>query len=119
LYTWGTAAPFLSGIYKVERLREDLSIVHTPHLLFPWYLDTFRNFSNVALRATRLNVESPESVLKWPYRATRKEPVYIDFSTRYSIQFDEFTLRQHEYAIAWIWGKRNIDNARSTVWELL
>jgi hypothetical protein len=98
LYTWGDSGAFpLWYLQGVERLREDLSIIHTPHLHFPWYLDTFPElFRHSVLRAKNLNAETPERVLKSAVlEQIEDRPVYIDFSTRYSIQFDEYTLRQH------------------------
>jgi len=98
LYTWGDSGAFpLWYLQGVERRRGDLSIVHTPHLLFAWYLDTFPElFNRSVLRATNLNAETPERALKMAiYEQIDKRPVYIDFSTRYSIQFHDLTLRQH------------------------
>jgi hypothetical protein len=97
LYTWGDSGAFpLWYLQGVERLREDLSIVHTPHLLFPWYLDTFPElFEHSMIRSSRLNAKTPERVLKMAIsEQLDKRPVYIDFSTRYTIEFDDFTLHQ-------------------------
>jgi len=98
LYTWGDSGAFpLWYLQGVERLREDLSIVHTPHLFFTWYLDTFPElFRNSVLRSKNLNAEPPERVLKMAIsEQIESRPVYIDFSTRYSIKFEEHNLRQH------------------------
>ena len=47
------------------------------------------------LRTVRLNLETPERVLKMAIsEQIEMRPVYIDFSTRYSIEFDDFTLHQ-------------------------
>ena len=77
-------------------MREDLDILHTPHLVFKWYLDSFPNlFRYSMLRSVPLETLPPEQVLKLSIaEQIERRPVFIDFSTRYSIQFDEFSLQQ-------------------------
>ena len=42
LFTWGDSGAFpLWYLQGVERMREDLSLIHVPHLQFRWYLDSF------------------------------------------------------------------------------
>jgi len=97
LFTWGDSGAFpLWYLQGVERMREDLYIVHTPHLCFPWYLDTFPDlFRNSVLRRVNLSVEPPESLLQIAVsEQIGKQPVYIDFSTRYSVQLGAFRLQQ-------------------------
>ena len=97
LYTWGDSGAFpLWYLQGVERMREDVPIVHTPHLVFPWYLDTFPDlFKRSILRVVPLESQSAENVLKMAItEQIDNRPVYIDFSTRYSVPFDGFTLQQ-------------------------
>lgn len=90
LYTWGDSGAFpLWYLQGVEKMREDLDIVHTPHLVFDWYLDGFpRLFKHSLLRRIPLESQSPENVLllaageQYPSR-----PVLIDYSTRFSVPF--------------------------------
>jgi hypothetical protein len=97
LYTWGDSGAFpLWYLQGVERMREDIPLVHTPHLVFPWYLDTFPDlFARSILRVVPLESESAENVLKMAItEQIDKRPNYIDFSTRYSVPFDSFILQQ-------------------------
>lgn len=97
LYTWGDSGAFpLWYIQGVEKMREDLDIVHTPHLVFDWYLDGFpRLFRNSILRRIPLESQSPENVLllaveeQFPSR-----PVLIDYSTRFSVPFAGYKFMQ-------------------------
>ncbi len=98
LYTWGDSGAFpIWYIQGVERMREDLDILHTPHLIFDWYLDAFpRTFTNSILRRIPLESLSPENALllaAGEQYATR--PVLIDYSTRYSVPFSGYKLIQH------------------------
>lgn len=97
LYTWGDSGAFpLWYLQGVERMREDVPLVHTPHLVFPWYLDTFPElFRQSSLRTISLDAQSPETVLKMAIsEQIDKRPVYIDFSTRYSVTFTDFLFQQ-------------------------
>ncbi len=97
LYTWGDSGAFpLWYIQGVEKMREDLDIVHTPHLVFDWYIDGFpRLFKNSILRRIPLDSQSPENVLllaaaeQYPLR-----PVLIDYSTRFSVPFSGYKFIQ-------------------------
>lgn len=97
LYTWGDSGAFpLWYIQGIEKMREDLDIVHTPHLVFDWYLDGFpRLFKNSVLRTIQLAAQSPENVLllaaqeQYPSR-----PVLIDYSTRFSVPFAGYKFMQ-------------------------
>ncbi|NVN97907.1 MAG: DUF2723 domain-containing protein [Geobacteraceae bacterium] len=97
IYTWGDSGAFpLWYIQGVEKMREDLDIVHTPHLVFDWYLDGFpRLFSNSMLRKIPLESQSPENVLLMAASeqyATR--PILIDYSTRFSVPFPAYKFMQ-------------------------
>ncbi|HEY5974978.1 MAG TPA: DUF2723 domain-containing protein [Geobacteraceae bacterium] len=97
LYTWGDSGAFpLWYLQGLERMRDDLDVLHTPHLVFSWYLDSFPQlFQNSMLRHMPLESQSPENVLllsvmeQYPRR-----PVLIDFSTRYSVPFTNYRLLQ-------------------------
>jgi len=97
LYTWGDSGAFpLWYLQGVERMRDDLDLLHTPHLVFGWYLDGFPGlFRDSRLRSVPLDQLSPENALfisageQYPRR-----PVYIDFSTRYSVPFGYFQPHQ-------------------------
>lgn len=97
MYTWGDSGAFpLWYIQGVEKMREDLDLLHTPHLVFDWYLDAFPHlFRNSILRRIPLETQSPENVLllavseQYPVR-----PVMIDYSTRYSVPFAGYKLIQ-------------------------
>jgi len=97
LYTWGDSGAFpLWYLQGVERMRDDAPLVHTPHLVFPWYLDTFPElFRESSLRTIPLDAQSPETVLKIAIsEQIDNRPVYIDFSTRYSVTFTDFLYQQ-------------------------
>ncbi|MCX6985435.1 MAG: DUF2723 domain-containing protein, partial [Lentisphaerae bacterium] len=97
LYTWGDSGAFpLWYLQGVERMREDVPLVHTPHLVFPWYLDSFPElFRQSSLRTIPLDAQPPETVLKMAIsEQIDKRPVYIDFSTRYSVTFTDFLPQQ-------------------------
>ncbi|HTP65782.1 MAG TPA: DUF2723 domain-containing protein [Geobacteraceae bacterium] len=97
LFTWGDSGAFpLWYLQGVERMREDVPLLHTPHLVFPWYLDTFPElFKDSSLRTVPQDAQSPDSVLKMAIsEQIDKRPVYIDFSTRYSVSFSDFRFQQ-------------------------
>jgi hypothetical protein len=97
LYTWGDSGAFpLWYLQGVEKMREDVDLLHTPHLVFTWYLDAFPNvFKQSILRAIPLDTQAPETVLKMAIsEQINKRPVYVDFSTRYSVPFESYALMQ-------------------------
>lgn len=97
MYTWGDSGAFpLWYLQGVERMREDLDLPHTPHLVFDWYLDCFpQMFAQSRLRGLSAQQITPDGALfvsvseQFPRR-----PVYVDFSTRYSVQFNGFQPHQ-------------------------
>ncbi|GFO57963.1 membrane protein [Geomonas silvestris] len=98
LYTWGDSGAFpLWYVQGVERMREDLDLLHTPHLVFQWYLDAFpKVFNTSRLRSIPPEQIAPEdAVFVSAAEQIVKRPVYIDFSTRYSVQFSQFQPHQH------------------------
>jgi len=97
LYTWGDSGAFpIWYIQGVEKMREDLDVLHTPHLVFDWYLKGFPHlFTNSILRRIPMETMSPENALllaigeQYPVR-----PILIDYSTRYSVPFDGYKFLQ-------------------------
>jgi hypothetical protein len=77
-------------------MRDDLDLLHTPHLVFSWYLDSFPElFRSSVLRTFSLENLSPDRVLLMAVdEQMARRPVFIDFSTRYSIEFPTYSLRQ-------------------------
>ncbi len=97
LFTWGDSGAFpLWYLQGVERMREDLALLHTPHLVFPWYLDGFPElFARSVLRTAPLETMNPDNVLLVAISEQMgKRPIFVDFSTRYSVTFSEFILQQ-------------------------
>jgi len=97
MYTWGDSGAFpLWYLQGVERMREDLDLLHTPHLVFTWYLDAFPElFKHSVLRSIALESQPPDTVLKLSIaEQIEKRPVFVDFSTRYSVQLDTYRLAQ-------------------------
>lgn len=93
MFTWGDSGAFpLWYLQGVERLREDVDLPHTPHLVFGWYLDSMpRMFKDSNLRKFDISTFGPEAILRIAISENLGiRPVYIDFSTRYSVEFKEF-----------------------------
>jgi hypothetical protein len=122
LYTWGDSGAFpLWYIQGVERMREDLDIVHTPHLVFEWYLDAFpRVFTNSVLRRLPLESLAPETALlyavgeEYPAR-----PIVIDYSTRYSVPFKGYKFLQKGVAYQLVAEDATLKTSPDlSVWDL-
>jgi hypothetical protein len=94
LFTWGDSGAFpLWYLQGVERMREDLVLLHTPHLVFKWYLDAFPDiFRSSVLRSGVLDQSSPVILQAAIAEQLSKRPVFIDFSTKYSIKLDGYRL---------------------------
>lgn len=93
MFTWGDSGAFpLWYLQGVERMREDVDLPHTPHLVFDWYLDSLpRLFRGSNLRNFNIQTAGPETGLRIAIGdVIGKRPVYIDFSTRYSVNFSDF-----------------------------
>ncbi len=93
MFTWGDSGAFpLWYLQGVERMREDVDLPHTPHLAFEWYLDSMpRLFSVSRLRAQGVQASGTEVALRVSINELLGlRPVYIDFSTRYSVSFNSF-----------------------------
>ncbi|MDD2582116.1 MAG: DUF2723 domain-containing protein [Desulfuromonadaceae bacterium] len=93
MFTWGDSGAFpLWYLQGVERMREDVDLPHTPHLVFRWYLDSMpRIFKNSNLKKIDANTFGPETALLIAVSENiGVRPVYIDFSTRYSIELKQY-----------------------------
>lgn len=97
LFTWGDSGAFpLWYLQGVEKMREDVDLLHSPHLVFDWYLDSFPLvFTNSALRTIPLENVSSDDILRLAIdEQIERRPVFIDFSTRYSIGLSNYTIQQ-------------------------
>ncbi len=93
MFTWGDSGAFpLWYLQWVERMREDVGLPHTPHLVFEWYLDSLPAlFGNSSLHAYDRLGADPEQCLRIAIsEIIGRRPVYIDFSTRYSVTFSDY-----------------------------
>lgn len=93
MFTWGDSGAFpLWYLQGIERMREDLDLPHTPHIVFDWYLDSMpRIFKDSNLRKYDIQSAAPETSLRIAITdLIDQRPVYIDFSTRYSVTFNDF-----------------------------
>ena len=93
MFTWGDSGAFpLWYLQGVERMREDVDLPHTPHLVFDWYLDSIpRLFKDSNLRRFDVSSSGPEVALRIAVTENLGvRPVYIDFSTRYSVEFKDY-----------------------------
>jgi hypothetical protein len=73
-------------------MREDLDLPHTPHIVFDWYLDSMpRIFKDSNLRKFDIQNSAPEVSLRIAVNdLIDQRPVYVDFSTRYSVSFGDY-----------------------------
>lgn len=93
MFTWGDSGAFpLWYLQGVERMREDIDLPHTPHLVFDWYLDSMPSlFKDSSLRKFDIRSSAPEAALRLAINENiNKRPTYVDFSTRYSVQFSDY-----------------------------
>ncbi|GAB7026544.1 protein O-mannosyl-transferase family [Geotalea toluenoxydans] len=120
LFTWGDSGAFpLWYLQGVEKMREDLDLPHTPHLVFNWYLDTFPQlFRHSMLRSIPLESQAPENALQLVIvEQYDRRPVFVDFSTRYSIEFPDYRLLQRGICYQLIRGKGEELYPDLTVWD--
>jgi len=121
MYTWGDSGAFpLWYLQGVERMRDDLDLLHTPHLVFAWYLDGFPElFRDSGLRRVPIDRMSPEDALfisaseQFPRR-----PVYVDFSTRYSVPFRDFQPHQRGICYRLERSGQPLTPPDSDIWQL-
>lgn len=120
MFTWGDSGAFpLWYLQGVERMREDIHLPHTPHLVFDWYLDSMPGlFRDSNLRRYDIASQGPEVALRIAITENLGvRPVYIDFSTRYSVEFKEYLPVQKGI----VYRVRRVDEAAGmpdvSVWE--
>jgi hypothetical protein len=120
MYTWGDSGAFpLWYLQGVERMRDDLDLLHTPHLVFGWYLDGFPMFRDSRLRSVPADQLSPEDAFaisvseQFPRR-----PVYVDFSTRYSTPFHDFQPHQRGICYRLERAGQPLSPPETDVWQL-
>ncbi len=122
LFTWGDSGAFpLWYLQGVERMREDLSLIHVPHLQFLWYLDSFpRLFRESPLRTLAGQALPIGKILPVAlHEQLAKRPVFIDFSTRYSLELSGFNRRQQGICYQLYEDTRNISYPPDVgVWDL-
>ncbi|MRR56772.1 MAG: DUF2723 domain-containing protein [Deltaproteobacteria bacterium] len=97
LFTWGDSGAFpLWYLQGVERLREDLHLLHVPHLQFEWYLDTFPMLfqASILRQVPAASLPLGEVLQLAMKEQSAQRPVFIDFSTRYSVDLEGLVLRQ-------------------------
>ncbi len=90
LFTWGDSGAFpLWYLQKVEKYREDVVLLHTPHLDAYWYWnekDKFNLIDKKNLRIMWETNEGPEWMVRFLVRQLIfKMPVHLDYSTKYSV----------------------------------
>lgn len=96
MFTWGDSGAFpLWYLQGVERMREDVDLPHVPHLVFDWYLESLPRLFTDRLRERLSASAGPEARLRLAISdLIDTRPVYVDFSTRYSVSFEEFVAVQ-------------------------
>jgi hypothetical protein len=97
LFTWGDSGAFpLWYLQGVEKMREDLDLLHIPHLQFGWYLDSFpRLFRESILRKKGVDsMPIREALFLALGEQMTRRPVFLDFSTRYSVESGTLPLLQ-------------------------
>lgn len=86
LFTWGDSGAFpLWYLQGVERMREDLDLLHIPHLVFPWYQHEFPRLAQ-AFKGESSNVAG-NNFIHLADKLRHNRPVFMDFSTRYSLEW--------------------------------
>jgi len=93
MFTWGDSGAFpLWYLQGVERMREDVDLPHTPHLVFGWYLNsmprlfkdsTLRTYGDNLLPIRNKTCASPSGTTSTGGRLYR-------LSTRYSTTFTSY-----------------------------
>ncbi|HEY6871701.1 MAG TPA: DUF2723 domain-containing protein [Geobacteraceae bacterium] len=121
LYTWGDSGAFpLWYLQGAEKMREDLDLLHTPHLVFKWYLDAFPElFRGSILRTIPEQMQSPEYVIQVSISEfIGHRPVVIDFSTRYSVPLDTYSIIQRGISYQLVQRSASLYPPDLSVWNL-
>lgn len=90
LFTWGDSGAFpLWYLQKVEKYRDDVILLHTPHLDAYWYWNEKDKINLIEKKNLRLmweTNEGPEWMVRFLVRQlVYKMPVHLDYSTKYSV----------------------------------
>lgn len=90
LFTWGDSGAFpLWYLQRVERYRDDVVLLHTPHLDAYWYWNEKDKQNLIEKSKIRLmweTNEGPEWMVRFLVRQLIfKMPVHLDYSTKYSV----------------------------------
>jgi hypothetical protein len=96
-FTWGDSGAFpLWYLQGVERYREDVTLLHIPHLAFGWYLDAYPGlFEGSRLMSLSPDELGSESLMeKAAAHLWGRGALLVDYSTRYSLPFANHTLLQ-------------------------
>ncbi len=89
LVTWGDSGAFpLWYLQGVERLREDVDIVHIPHLGFAWYQRDIPRLS-AAFDAMEIGQGEAHQLQTFMQHIAADRSVFVDYSTMLSIGFDQ------------------------------
>jgi 4-amino-4-deoxy-L-arabinose transferase-like glycosyltransferase len=87
LFTWGDSGAFpLWYLQGVERLREDVDLPHIPHLVFAWHRQELPRLAP-AFAAVPSAAVAEQQFAELVRQLSPVRPVLIDFSTRYSINW--------------------------------
>jgi hypothetical protein len=131
-FTWGDSGAFpLWYLQGVERYREDVTLLHIPHLAFAWYLDQYPlMFAASSLRSAKPGEFSSEELLETVlHESTGGRPALVDYSTRHSLPFQGRSLLQRgiSYQVVPgevrrlpepVWGQYTLRGVQST-WPYL
>jgi len=93
MFTWGDSGAFpLWYLQSVERMREDVDLPHTPHLVFDWYLNSMPRLFRGSILWEMDRISMPADImLTTAIRSLfSQRPVFMDFSTRYSVSFSNY-----------------------------
>lgn len=116
LFTWGDSGAFpLWYLQGVERLREDIDVVHIPHLAFSWYRRELPRLS--AAFGQGVSGTGEELFVRLVEQLHRQRPVLMDFSTRHSLEWPEGEPVQHGI-IFWPRHPDHLEPSDGGLWRL-
>ncbi len=87
LFTWGDSGAFpLWYLQIVEKQRQDVILIHVPHLSSPWYADSLPEELRQAVEFDRIHLGSSlEAVDNIIRTQIAMRPIYFDFSSAHSL----------------------------------
>ncbi len=113
LITWGDSGAFpLWYLQGVERLRQDVDLVHVPHLPFDWYHDELPRLKPI-LASLDPQTDTKQQVLALCRGIGTTRPLFADYSTKRSIGFDQAP----SFGILYYLGKTPLDYDPLWVWQ--